>query len=235
MGMIGNIRKQSNLLIIVIALGMLLFLVPWDSFLALVGAGQYQESGEINGTAISRVEYENQRAIRSAFFGSGVNNSQLNTTVWEDLQQNNITTNDIVVGIAASGTTPYVVHALKACQEKGIPTGCICCNPGAPLTQVADYPIAVVVGPEFVTGSSRMKAGTAQKMILNMITTATMIRLGHVHGNKMVDLQMSNAKLRQRAVDIIIEKTAVSKEKAQQLLHEYGGIREAIAAYNIKY
>jgi len=165
-----------------------------------------------------------------------VENAEDSTSLgWEDLQQNNITTNDIVVGIAASGTTPYVVHALKACQEKGIPTGCICCNPGAPLTQVADYPIAVVVGPEFVTGSSRMKAGTAQKMILNMITTATMIRLGHVHGNKMVDLQMSNAKLRQRAVDIIIEKTAVSKEKAQQLLHEYGGIREAIAAYNIKY
>ena len=151
---------------------------------------------------------------------------------WEDLMQYQINQNDIVVGIAASGTTPYVVHALKACQENNIPTGCICCNPDAPLTKVADYPIAVVVGPEFVTGSSRMKAGTAQKMILNMITTATMIRLGHVKGNKMVDLQLSNAKLRLRAQAIIQEKTGTTAKKAQELLSQYGGVREAIDAYN---
>ncbi len=151
---------------------------------------------------------------------------------WEDLKQYQINQNDIVVGIAASGTTPYVVHALKACQENNIPTGCICCNPDAPLTKVADYPIAVVVGPEFVTGSSRMKAGTAQKMILNMITTATMIRLGHVKGNKMVDLQLSNAKLRLRAQAIIQEKTGTTAKKAQELLSQYGGVREAIDAYN---
>ena len=161
-----------------------------------------------------------------------VENAEDSTTLgWEDLQEHKITTKDIVIGIAASGITPYVVHALKACRENNIPTGCICCNPGAPLTQVADFAIAVVVGPEFVTGSSRMKAGTAQKMILNMITTATMIRLGHVHGNKMVDLQLSNTKLRQRALDIIVEKTGASPTRAQELLDQAGGVREAIAAY----
>lgn len=150
---------------------------------------------------------------------------------WEDLQNNQISKKDFVVGIAASGTTPYVIHALKNCQANHIPTGCICCNPGAPITEVSDYPIAVVVGPEFLTGSSRMKAGTAQKMILNMISTATMIRLGHVQGNKMVDLQMSNAKLRQRALAIIQEKTTATAEQALTLLKKYGGVRQAINAY----
>ena len=164
-----------------------------------------------------------------------VENAEDSTTLgWEDLQQFNVNENDIVVGIAASGTTPYVIHALKTCRANNIPTACICCNPGAPLTQVADYPIEVVVGPEFVTGSSRMKAGTAQKMILNMITTASMIRLGHVQGNKMVDVQLSNAKLRIRALAIIQEKTGVTTEKAQQLLDAHGGVRAAIEAFNSK-
>ncbi|MGB1448220.1 MAG: N-acetylmuramic acid 6-phosphate etherase [Flavobacteriaceae bacterium] len=162
-----------------------------------------------------------------------VENAEDSTTLgWEDLNAHNINEKDIVVGIAASGTTPYVIHALKKCQENNIPTACICCNPGAPLTQVADFPIEVVVGPEFVTGSSRMKAGTAQKMILNMITTATMIRLGHIKGNKMVDLQLSNAKLRQRAINIIVEKTGASPVQAQNLLEQTGGVRQAIEAYS---
>lgn len=164
-----------------------------------------------------------------------VENAEDSTTLgWDDLQQQQINSNDIVVGIAASGTTPYVVHALERCQENGISTGCICCNPGSPITQVADFPVAVVVGPEFVTGSSRMKAGTAQKMILNMITTASMIRLGHIQGNKMVDLQLSNAKLRQRAVAIICEKTGVSTPVAQRLLDEQKGVRQAIDAFHSK-
>ena len=166
---------------------------------------------------------------------TAVENAEDSTTLgWDDLQQHEITPNDVVVGIAASGTTPYVVHALKRCQENGIPTGCICCNPGAPLTQVADHPIAVVVGPEFVTGSTRMKAGTAQKMILNMITTASMIRLGHVRGNKMMDLQLSNAKLRTRAVAIIAEKTGLNEEQAQKLLEENHGVRQALDAFEAK-
>ena len=161
-----------------------------------------------------------------------VENAEDSTTQgWKDLEEYNINKKDIVVGIAASGTTPYVVHALIACQEQGIPTGCICCNPNAPLTKVANYPIAVVVGPEFVTGSSRMKAGSAQKMILNMITTATMIRLGHIHGNKMVDLQLSNAKLHQRALAIIQEKVGVNLAKATALLEKYQSIRAAIEHY----
>ncbi|MDA9294494.1 N-acetylmuramic acid 6-phosphate etherase [Flavobacteriaceae bacterium] len=161
-----------------------------------------------------------------------VENAEDSTTQgWKDLEEYNINKKDIVVGIAASGTTPYVVHALKACQEQGIPTGCICCNPNAPLTKVANYPIAVVVGPEFVTGSSRMKAGSAQKMILNMITTATMIRLGHIHGNKMVDLQLSNAKLHQRALAIIQEKVGVNLAEATALLEKHQSIRAAIEHY----
>ena len=171
---------------------------------------------------------------KSAIY-KAVENAEDSTTLgWEDLKKYHINEKDVVIGIAASGTTPYVVHALEKCQQNDIPTGCICCNPGAPLTQVSDHPIAVVVGPEFVTGSSRMKAGTAQKMILNMITTATMIRLGHVQGNKMVDLQLSNAKLRQRAVKIIQEKTGATAPKAQQLLDEFGGVRAAINAINTK-
>lgn len=150
---------------------------------------------------------------------------------WKDLEEHKINKKDIVIGIAASGTTPYVVHALKTCQENGIPTGCICCNPNAPLTKVAEYPITVVVGPEFVTGSSRMKAGSAQKMILNMITTATMIRLGHIHGNKMVDLQLSNAKLRERAIAIIQEKVSVNSTEASNLLDKHQSIRAAIEHY----
>ena len=161
-----------------------------------------------------------------------VENAEDSTTLgWEDLQRHNINEKDIVVGIAASGTTPYVIHALKTCQQNNIPTGGICCNPGAPLTEVADYPIEVVVGPEFVTGSSRMKAGTAQKMILNMISTATMIRLGHVKGNKMIDLQLSNAKLRHRAIKIIQEKTGASHSIAQELIDQHGNIRKAINSY----
>jgi len=161
-----------------------------------------------------------------------VENAEDSTTQgWKDLEEYNINKKDIVVGIAASGTTPYVVHALKACQEQGIPTGCICCNPNAPLTKVANYPIAVVVGPEFVTGSSRMKAGSAQKMILNMITTATMIRLGHIHGNKMMDLQLSNAKLYQRALAIIQEKVGVNLAEATALLKKHQSIRAAIEHY----
>lgn len=150
---------------------------------------------------------------------------------WSDLTNYQINKHDIVIGIAASGTTPYVFHALKACRENKIPTGAICCNPGSPITTITDHPIAVVVGPEFVTGSSRMKAGTAQKMILNMITTATMIRLGHIQGNKMVDLQLSNAKLRQRAINIIQEKTGGTRKQANELLTKTGGVRQAIEAF----
>ena len=151
---------------------------------------------------------------------------------WEDLQTHNINTNDIVVGIAASGTTPYVVGALKKCQEKNIITGCIVCNDGSPVAAVADYPIEVIVGPEFVTGSTRMKSGTAQKLVLNMISTTIMIKLGKVKGNKMVDMQLSNSKLVERGINMLMKELKVTKKIASDLLNESGSVRNAIERYN---
>ncbi len=150
---------------------------------------------------------------------------------WNDLNEHQISSKDIVVGIAASGTTPYVVGGLELCQQHGIPTGCITCNEGAPLAAVSDFPIEVIVGPEFLTGSSRMKAGTAQKLILNMITTSTMIQLGHVKGNKMVDMQLTNDKLVGRAERMVMEELNVSLPIAKDLLKKYKNVRNAINAY----
>ncbi|MBD0833558.1 N-acetylmuramic acid 6-phosphate etherase [Aestuariibaculum sediminum] len=151
---------------------------------------------------------------------------------WKDLQSYNITNKDVVIGIAASGTTPYVIAALKSCNENDIITGCITCNAGSPLSEAALYPIEVVVGPEFITGSSRMKAGTAQKMVLNMITTSTMIQLGRIKGNKMVDMQLSNNKLVDRGTKMIMSELNVNEAKAKQLLTTYKSVREAIKNYN---
>ena len=150
---------------------------------------------------------------------------------WKDLQAYNITANDIVVGIAASGTTPYVVGALKACQMQKIPTGCITCNAESPLTKVSDYPVEVVVGPEVVTGSSRMKAGTSQKLVLNMITTTAMIQLGHIKGNKMVDMQLSNDKLVIRGVKMLMNELQIKEVEAKAMLLKHQSVRAAINAY----
>ena len=147
---------------------------------------------------------------------------------WEDLKKYDVSNNDVVVGIAASGTTPYVVGALKRCQEHNVTTGCITCNLNSPLSTHSDYPIEVIVGPEFVTGSTRMKAGTAQKLVLNMITTSSMIKLGKVLGNKMVDMQLSNNKLVDRGTKMIMDKKSISLEKAKELLLKHGSVREAI-------
>ena len=164
------------------------------------------------------------KAIRRA-----VENAEDNTTqAWIDLQEQNISTNDVVIGIAASGTTPYVIEGLKKCNENNIVTGCITCNEGSPLALTAEFPIVVVVGPEFVTGSSRMKAGTAQKLVLNMISTATMIQLGKVKGNKMVDMQLSNDKLVDRGVKMIMGEIPVDYETASKLLKEFGSVRKAV-------
>lgn len=152
------------------------------------------------------------------------------TQAWEDLRQHFANEQDVVIGIAASGTTPYVVHGLKHCQEAGILTGCITCNPNAPVSAYADYPIEVIVGPEFVTGSTRMKAGTAQKLVLNMISTSVMIGLGRVLDNKMVDMQLSNQKLVDRGTKIIKNAVGCSYEIARALLLEHGSVRQAISA-----
>lgn len=147
---------------------------------------------------------------------------------WIDLQKHQISEKDIVIGIAASGTTPYVISALKKCNQNNIITGCITCNKNSPLSQVSQFPIEVVVGPEFVTGSSRMKAGTAQKMILNMLSTATMIQLGKVKGNKMVDMQLSNNKLVDRGQKMIAQELNINEEEAFILLNKFGSVRNVI-------
>lgn len=150
---------------------------------------------------------------------------------WKDLQDYNVNTKDVVIGIAASGTTPYVITALEKCNQNNIITGCITCNQNSPLSQTAQFPIEVVVGPEFVTGSSRMKAGTAQKLVLNMLTTTTMIRLGHVKGNKMVDMQLSNNKLVDRAIRMILQEIDVTEKVAEGLLNTHKSVRAAIENY----
>lgn len=151
---------------------------------------------------------------------------------WEDLKEYNIHPNDVVVGIAASGTTPYVLGALKKCHEYKIVTGCIVCNSDSPIAQVVSHPIEVVVGPEFVTGSTRMKSGTAQKLVLNMISTAVMIKLGKVKGNKMLDMQLSNNKLVDRGIRMLMQEINVNYEMANSLLERYGSVSNAIKNYN---
>ncbi|MFT6844105.1 MAG: N-acetylmuramic acid 6-phosphate etherase [Flavobacteriales bacterium] len=150
---------------------------------------------------------------------------------WKDLQAYKINRLDSVVGIAASGTTPYVIGALNQCNSNDILTGCITCNPGSPLANTAKFPIEVVVGPEFVTGSTRMKAGTAQKLVLNMLSTSLMIKLGKVVGNKMVDMQLSNHKLVERGTKMIMNETDLSSEEAKALLLKEGSVRKAITHY----
>lgn len=150
---------------------------------------------------------------------------------WRDLQEYTISEKDVLVGIAASGTTPYVIGGLQKANEAGLVTGCIVCNAGSPVAAESQYPVEVIVGPEFVTGSTRMKSGTAQKLVLNMISTTVMIQLGRVKGNKMFDMQLSNNKLINRAVNMVIEATGVDEETAQKLLNENGNVRNAVNAY----
>jgi N-acetylmuramic acid 6-phosphate etherase len=147
---------------------------------------------------------------------------------WRDLQEYAINKNDIVIGIAASGTTPYVVGGLDHCRRNGIATGCVTCNPDSIVAAFADFPVEVVVGPEFVTGSTRMKSGTAQKLVLNMITTTVMVKLGRVKGNKMVDMQLSNNKLVDRGCRMIMAATGVDRDTAERLLDEHGSVRKAV-------
>ena len=147
---------------------------------------------------------------------------------WKDLQQFQINENDFLIGIAASGRTPYVIGGIREAKLQKIKTGCITCNVGTELAITADYPIEVVVGPEFVTGSTRMKAGTAQKLVLNMISTSVMIKLGRVRGSKMVDMQLSNNKLVNRGARMIMEALQIDINEAQKLLEKHGSVRKAI-------
>ncbi len=163
-------------------------------------------------------------AIRKAVEGAEDDTEQ----GWKDLVSWNISAKDVVIGIAASGSTPYVIGALKKCRENKIITGCITCNQSAPLIEHSNFPIVAVVGPEFITGSTRLKAGTAQKLILNMISTSLMIKLGHVKGNKMVDMQLSNAKLVDRGTRMIMAEIGREYEECKELLLKYGSVRKAV-------
>ncbi|MGC8750851.1 N-acetylmuramic acid 6-phosphate etherase [Hydrotalea sp.] len=148
---------------------------------------------------------------------------------WKDLQQHNISKNDFVVGLAASGSTPYVIGALQVCKQNNILTGSISCNPNSDISKIADFPVEVIVGPEFVTGSTRMKSGTAQKLVLNMISTSVMIQLGRVEDNKMVNMQLTNAKLVDRGAKMVMEHLHnMTYEKAKSLLLQYGSVKKAI-------
>lgn len=150
---------------------------------------------------------------------------------WKDLQQYNISDQDVLIGIAASGRTPYVIGGLQSARKNKVVTGCIVCNPNSEIAKHADYPVEVIVGPEFVTGSTRMKAGTAQKLVLNMISTTVMIRLGRVKGNKMVDMQLTNNKLVDRGTRMVMDELAIDQQKAEALLKEHGSVRKAVDHY----
>ena len=180
------------------------FGVPYDWVVGLIAGGE--------------------RAVRYA-----VEDAEDSTTqAWEDLRAHLVDERDVVVGIAASGTTPYVVHGLRECRERGITTGCITCNTGSPLAAAADFPIEVIVGPEFVTGSSRLKAGTAQKLVLNMISTSVMIKLGRVVDNRMVDMKLSNAKLLDRGTRMIQKALGIPYAEAKNRLLRLGSVRAVL-------
>lgn len=167
------------------------------------------------------------QAIRRAVEGAEDDEEQ----AWIDLQMHGISNRDFLLGIAASGRTPYVVGALRQARQQGIQTGCITCNPQSQVSKHADFPVEIVVGPEFVTGSTRMKSGTAQKLALNMISTSVMIALGRVKGNKMVDMQLTNEKLVDRGIRMVMEELGVNRDEAARLLTKHGSVREAVDKY----
>ncbi|RYE55776.1 MAG: N-acetylmuramic acid 6-phosphate etherase, partial [Sphingobacteriales bacterium] len=149
---------------------------------------------------------------------------------WIDLQEYNINSKDCLIGLAASGTTPYVVGGLNTARKNGILTGCIVCNEGGPIAEESEFPVEVVVGPEFLTGSTRMKSGTAQKLVLNMLSTTVMIKLGKVKGNKMVDMQLTNHKLVDRGTQMVMDELNLDHDQAADLLQQYGSVRKAVEA-----
>ncbi|WP_143962474.1 N-acetylmuramic acid 6-phosphate etherase [Litoribacter populi] len=181
--------------------------VPFDMVIGIIAGGDY--------------------AIRKAVENAEDDANQ----AWPDIQEFGFNKNDTVIGIAASGTTPYVIGGLDKARQEGLLTGCITCNSGTPVAKAAEYPVEAVVGPEFVTGSTRMKSGTAQKLVLNMISTSVMIKLGKVKGNKMVDMQLSNEKLVKRGTRMIMEAAGVEANLAHELLMTHGSVRAAVEFY----
>ena len=227
-----KIEKLVNQIVAKMNLGGRLFYIGAGTSgrLGILDASECPPTFGVPSDLVNGIIAGGDKAIRKA-----VENAEDNTTqAWIDLCEFDINKNDVVIGIAASGTTPYVISGLEKCNENSILTGCITCNEGSPLSQTSKFPIEVVVGPEFVTGSSRMKAGTAQKLVLNMISTATMIQLGKVKGNKMVDMQLSNDKLVDRGVKMIMSEINVSYKDAAKILVKNGSVRKAIDYYQSK-
>ena len=192
--------------------------------LAIVDASECPPTFGVSHDLVIALIAGGDSAIRSSIESAEDNTEQ----AWQDLMKYKITTKDIVIGISASGTTPYVLGGLEKCQENSIYTGCITCNQNMPITKYSDSTIEIPVGPEFVTGSTRMKAGTAQKMTLNMLSTGVMIKLGHVIDNKMIDMQLKNQKLKERGINMIQEICKVDRIEAENLLKKYGSLRLVI-------
>ena len=195
--------------------------------LGIVDASECPPTFGVSPNLVVGIMAGGDSAIRAAVEGAEDDAEQ----GWKDLEKHAIAPLDTVVGIAASGRTPYVIGALQQARRHGLLTGCITCNPESAIVEACDHPVVAVTGPEFVTGSTRMKAGTATKLLLNRLTTATMIQLGHVQGNRMVDMQLTNAKLVQRGARMVAEATGLNMKDAEALLIGQGSVRSAIQAH----
>ena len=195
--------------------------------LAIVDASECPPTYGVSPNVVVGIMAGGDKAIRKSVEHAEDDPNQ----AWKDLEAYKPTPNDTLIGVAASGRTPYVIGGVSEARKKGLLTGCITCNSGTKLAEAVEYPIEAVVGPEFVTGSTRMKSGTAQKLVLNMISTTVMIQLGHVKGNKMVDMQLSNEKLVQRAVRMVMDELKIEEPLAAELLQKYGSVRGAVDNY----
>lgn len=223
---IPQIENLVNYLVPLIQKGGRLFYIGSGTSgrLGLVDASECPPTFGVSSTLITGILAGGMEAFQNAVEGS--EDSQ--TQGWTDLQEHAISQDDFVLGITASGTTPYVVETIKKCQEMNIATGCITCNENTQLAFIADFPVEVITGPEFLTGSTRMKAGTAQKLVLNMISTSLMIKIGKVMGNKMVDMQLKNKKLINRGIRMLMSELSIDEEKAADLLQTHNSVRKAL-------
>ncbi len=226
---IPEIEKFVNLLIDRIRSGGRLFYIGAGTSgrLGVLDASELPPTFGVPGNIVIGLIAGGEKALRNAVESAEDDWDK----AWEEIQEHGFNQNDTVMGIAASGTTPYVIGGVKKARENGLLTACITCNPEAPVSKEAEIVIEAIVGPEFVTGSTRLKAGTAQKMILNMITTSLMIKLGRVKGNRMVNMQLTNKKLVERGTQMIMEELNLDKETSKNLLLKHGSVKKAIEAY----
>lgn len=226
---IPQIEKLTNVIHVKMSKGGRLFYIGAGTSgrLGVLDASECPPTFGVSDNWIIGIIAGGDTALRKA-----IENAEDDTELaWKDLQEHNITDKDVLIGIAASGTTPYVIGGLQKAKQHQIITGCVTCNKDSPLSLEADFPVELIVGPEFVTGSTRMKAGTAQKLALNMISTTVMIKLGRVKGNKMVDMQLSNKKLVSRGVRMVMDDLSIEEELATKLLQKHKSVRKTIEAY----